>query len=73
MTSFMNSPFMNFPLPVLEEDGIEVKPWFPPLDVEVEGECDAEVSVIDLQNVRDVNLDGDGVGLVSQWDAHAVN
>ena len=57
--------------PVLEEYGIEVEPWLLPLYIEVQGEGDAEVSVIYLENVRDVNLNGDGVGLVSQGDAHA--
>ena len=55
----------------MEEYGIEVEPWLLPLDIEVQGEGDAEVSVIYLENVRDVNLNGDGVGLVSQGDAHA--
>ena len=50
---------------------IEVEPWLHPLDIKVEWECDAKVSVIDLQNVRDVDLNGDGIGLVSQGDAHA--
>ena len=55
----------------MEEYGIEVEPWLLPLYIEVQGEGDAEVSVIYLENVRDVNLNGDGVGLVSQGDAHA--
>jgi len=43
-------------LPVLEEAWIEPEPWLFPLDVEVEREGDAEVTVVDLQDVGDVDL-----------------
>jgi hypothetical protein len=35
----------------LEEAWIEPEPWFFPLDVEVEREGNAEIAVVDLQDV----------------------
>ena len=57
--------------PVLEEAWIEVEPGLEPLDVEVEGEGDAEVAVVDLEDVRDVQLHLDQVGLAAERDVHA--
>ena len=59
------------PSPVLEEAWIEVEPGLEPLDVEVEREGDAEVAVVDLEHVRDVQLHLDQVGLVAERDVHA--
>ena len=58
-------------LPVLEEAWIEVEPGLEPLDVEVEREGDAEVAVVDLEHVRDVQLNLDQVGLAAEWNVHA--
>ena len=59
------------PSPVLEEAWIEVEPGLEPLDVEVEREGDAEVAVVDLEDVRDVQLHLDQVGLAAERDVHA--
>ena len=58
-------------VPVLEEAWIEVEPGLEPLDVEVEGEGDAEVAVVDLEHVRDVQLHLDQVRLRTERDVHA--
>ena len=47
---------------VEEEAGVEVQPGLLPLHVEVEGEGDAEVAVVDLEHVAYVDLDQDLVG-----------
>ena len=57
--------------PVLEEAWIEVDPWLEPLDVEVEREGDAEIAVVDLEHVRDVQLHLDQVGLAAKRNVHA--
>ena len=58
-------------LPILEEAWIEPEPRLFPLDVKVEWEGDAEVAVVDLQDVGDVDLDRDRVRLVHQRNVHA--
>ena len=58
-------------LPILEEAWIEPEARLFPLDVEVEGEGDAEVAVVDLQDVGDVDFDGDHVRLIHQRNIHA--
>ncbi len=48
-----------------------MQPGLLPLHVEVEGEGDAEVAVVDLEDVADVDLDQDLVGPVVERDVHA--
>ena len=48
---------------MLEEVIVDVYPWVPPLDVEVEGEGDGEVAVVDHQDVADVQLNFDQIRL----------
>jgi len=43
----------------LEKTWVELQPWLSPLNVEVEGEGDAEVAVVDLENVVDVDFNQD--------------
>ncbi len=56
---------------VLEEAAVELQARLAPLHVEVQREGDAEVAVVDLQHVRDVDLDGDLVGAVADGNVHA--
>ena len=57
-------------IPVLEETWIEGDPRLPPLNVEVEREGDAEVTVVDLEHVGDVQLHHYLVGLAAERDVH---
>ncbi len=47
----------NFHSLVLEEAGVDLQPRLAPLDVKVEAEGDAEVPVVDLEHVGNVDLD----------------
>ena len=43
-------------LPILEEAGIYMKTGFTPLDVEIKWKRDAEVTVVDFKDIRNVNF-----------------
>ena len=43
-------------VPVSEEAGIKVQPWFLPPDVEVEGEGDTEICVTNLEDVWNMDF-----------------
>ena len=58
-------------LPVLEEVGIDLKSWLAPLYIEVKGEGDAEVPIIDLEHIGNMNLYANVIWLVCQWNVHA--
>ena len=71
VTCLLSWQWQMDPSPVLEEAWIEVEPGLEPLDVEVEREGDAEVAVVDLEHVRDVQLHLDQIGLAAEWNVHA--
>ncbi len=50
-------------MPVLEEVGIDANARIPPLNVEVERKGDGEVPVVNDEDVADVDLNLDQVGL----------
>ncbi len=52
--------------PVLEEVGIDANARIPPLNVEVERKGDGEVPVVNDEDVADVDLNLDQVGLNAQ-------
>ena len=54
-----------------EKVGINPQPRFLPLHVKIEREGDAKVSIVDLQHVRNVDLDLDVVGFVLHRNVHA--
>ena len=57
-------------LPILEEAGIYMKTGFTPLDVEIKWKRDAEVTVVDLEHVGDVQLHHYLVRLAAERDVH---
>ena len=57
-------------LPILEEAGIYMKTGFTPLDVEIKREGNTEISIIDLENVRNVNFDIYVIWFVHEWYIH---
>ena len=50
-------------LPVLEEASVNMQSGLPPLHIEVKAVGDGEISVVDDQDITDVNFYQDQVGL----------
>ena len=57
-------------LPILEEGGIQTKPWLNPSYIEIQGECNTKVSIIDLQDIRYVYFNGNFVRFIYQRNVH---
>ena len=57
-------------LPILEETWIYLKTRFAPLDVEIKREGNTEISIVDLENVRNVNFDIYVIWFVHEWYIH---
>ena len=57
-------------LPILEEGGIQTKPWFNPSYIEIQGECNTKVSIIDFQDIRYVYFNGNFVRFIYQRNVH---
>ena len=53
-------------LPVLEEASVNMQSGLPPLHIEVKAVGDGEISVVDDQDITDVNFYQDQVGLDRQ-------
>ena len=60
-----------FYTPVLEEVGNNLKSWLAPLYVEVKAEGDAEIPIVDLEHIRNMNFYANMIGLVRHGNVHA--
>ena len=49
--------------PVSEESSVDMKPWFLPLNIEIEAVSDGEISVINNKDIADVNFNENEVWL----------
>ena len=54
----------------MEECRIQTKPWFNPSYIEIQGECNTKVSIIDFQDIRYVYFNGNFVRFIYQRNVH---